>query len=267
MLGQAIRDFTRRRSRDRDQGLGTGGKVPTAGSRRRFCRKGQEPERLAPESHRPLHRSPLRPTTRRSRKRQRSTTWFGPARVRYLGASSHARWQFMKATRHSARQPAGRRSSRCRTTTTCSIAKRSARCCGCLPPEGIPGRDAMVKPCRRGAGSRAGGGRGRSRIAVCRGRRPTRSAPACSRRRPTSTNCSWTSRHRDRINSQRRAAGCRWRWRVLRNSPRCSPSFRACRGPHHLEGMRHGAVARASDDELARLDALYRPHPQSEAFS
>ena len=51
-------------------------------------------------------------------------------KVRYLGASSMWAWQFAKAL-YLADAHGGRGSSACRTTTTCSIAKKSARCCHC----------------------------------------------------------------------------------------------------------------------------------------
>ena len=50
-------------------------------------------------------------------------------KARYIGASSMYAWQFAKA-QHVAdlgRLDAG--SCRCRTTTTCSTARRSGRCC------------------------------------------------------------------------------------------------------------------------------------------
>ena len=52
-------------------------------------------------------------------------------KARYLGASSMYAWQFAKAQHVAERATAGRRSSRCRTTTTCSTARRSGRCCRC----------------------------------------------------------------------------------------------------------------------------------------
>ena len=47
-------------------------------------------------------------------------------KARYIGASSMYAWQFAKA-QHVATATAGRGSSRCRTTTTSSTARRSAR--------------------------------------------------------------------------------------------------------------------------------------------
>ena len=47
-------------------------------------------------------------------------------KARYIGASSMYAWQFAKAQAVAART-AGRRSSRCRTTTTSSTARRSGR--------------------------------------------------------------------------------------------------------------------------------------------
>ena len=54
-------------------------------------------------------------------------------KARYIGASSMYAWQFAKALYVGRRHTAGRGSSRCRTTTTCSTARRSARCCRCAP--------------------------------------------------------------------------------------------------------------------------------------
>ena len=56
-------------------------------------------------------------------------------KARYIGASSMYAWQFATAL-HVASGTAGRASSRCRTTTTCSTARRSARCCRCAAPKG-----------------------------------------------------------------------------------------------------------------------------------
>ena len=53
-------------------------------------------------------------------------------KARYIGASSMYAWQFSKAL-YTADLTAGRGSSRCRTTTTCSTARRSARCCRSAP--------------------------------------------------------------------------------------------------------------------------------------
>ena len=49
-------------------------------------------------------------------------------KARYIGASSMYAWQFAKAL-YLAEPAAGRGSSPCRTTTTCSTARKSARCC------------------------------------------------------------------------------------------------------------------------------------------
>ena len=47
-------------------------------------------------------------------------------KARYIGASSMFAWQFAKA-QHTAERTAGRSSCPCRTTTTSSTARRSAR--------------------------------------------------------------------------------------------------------------------------------------------
>ena len=54
-------------------------------------------------------------------------------KARYIGASSMFAWQFCKAL-HLADRTAGRGSSPCRTITTCSIARKSGRCCGLCRP-------------------------------------------------------------------------------------------------------------------------------------
>ena len=51
-----------------------------------------------------------------------------PGKARYIGASSMSAWQFAKML-YVPIATAGRASSRCRTTTTWSTARRSARCC------------------------------------------------------------------------------------------------------------------------------------------
>ena len=48
-------------------------------------------------------------------------------KARYIGASSMYAWQFAKMLATQRRCTAGRGSSRCRTTTTWSIARKSAR--------------------------------------------------------------------------------------------------------------------------------------------
>ena len=55
-------------------------------------------------------------------------------KARYIGASSMWAWQFMQGARPAARSTAGRASSRCRTTTTSSTARKSARCCRSAAP-------------------------------------------------------------------------------------------------------------------------------------
>ena len=65
---------------------------------------------------------------RRSKKRsKRSISLVRAGKVRYLGASSMAAWQFSKALVHRAANADGIASSRCRTITTWSIARKSAR--------------------------------------------------------------------------------------------------------------------------------------------
>ena len=58
-------------------------------------------------------------------------------KVRHLGASSMWAWQFAKLQTAALAATAGRRSPRCRTSTTCSNAKRSGRCCRCAPTMGV----------------------------------------------------------------------------------------------------------------------------------
>jgi len=53
---------------------------------------------------------------------------------------------------------------------------------------------------------------------------------------------------------------------VLRQPAIASPIVGATK-PNHLEDAVAGLSLALSDDERTRLDALYRPHPQSEAFS
>ena len=53
---------------------------------------------------------------------------------------------------------------------------------------------------------------------------------------------------------------------VLRHPAIASPIVGATK-PHHLEDAVAALSLPLSDDERARLDALYRPHPQTEAFS
>ena len=55
-------------------------------------------------------------------------------KARYIGASSMYAWQFARALRVPS-ATAGRASSRCRTTSTCCIARRSARCCRSAAPK------------------------------------------------------------------------------------------------------------------------------------
>ena len=53
---------------------------------------------------------------------------------------------------------------------------------------------------------------------------------------------------------------------VLRQPAIASPIVGATK-PHHLEDAVAALSLPLSDDEEVRFDALYRPHPQSEAFS
>ena len=77
----------------------------------------------------------------------------------HIGASSMYAWQFAKAL-HSPSSTAGRASSRCRTTTTCSTARKSARCCRSARPRA----SASSRGARwRAAGSRATGTRASAR--------------------------------------------------------------------------------------------------------
>jgi 1-deoxyxylulose-5-phosphate synthase len=55
-------------------------------------------------------------------------------KARYIGASSMYAWQFAKALHLAERHGWTRFVSRCRTTTTCCTARRSARCCRCARP-------------------------------------------------------------------------------------------------------------------------------------
>ena len=62
----------------------------------------------------------------------------GSGKVRYIGASSMWAWQFAKALSTSARaQRLDAASSRCRTTTTCSTARRSERCSRSVLDQGV----------------------------------------------------------------------------------------------------------------------------------
>ena len=70
-------------------------------------------------------------------------------KARYIGASSMYAWQFAKASARRRAARLDRASSPCRTTTTCSTARRSARCCRCARP-----RASASSP---GARSRAAG--------------------------------------------------------------------------------------------------------------
>ena len=57
-------------------------------------------------------------------------------KARYIGASSMHAWEFARRSA-SPSSTAGPASSACRTSSTCSIARRSARCCRYAPAEGI----------------------------------------------------------------------------------------------------------------------------------
>jgi len=52
-------------------------------------------------------------------------------KARYIGASSMWAWQFARAQQVAKEKTAGRRSPRCRTTTTSRTARRSAKCFRC----------------------------------------------------------------------------------------------------------------------------------------
>ena len=77
-------------------------------------------------------------TKRRSKKRsKRCNDVVKAGKARYIGASSMYAWQFMQSAGTPKDAMAGRASSRCRTTTICSIAKKSARCCRSAREQGI----------------------------------------------------------------------------------------------------------------------------------
>ena len=58
-------------------------------------------------------------------------------KARYIGASSMYAWQFAKALYVAERARLDAVRQRCRTTTTCSIARRSGRCCRCARDQGV----------------------------------------------------------------------------------------------------------------------------------
>jgi len=53
---------------------------------------------------------------------------------------------------------------------------------------------------------------------------------------------------------------------VLRQPAITSPIVGATK-PHHLEDAIAGEALKLTDDEAARLEELYQPHPATEAFS
>ena len=120
----------------------------------------------APAGHRlrrPVPDPPLGPRTRRSRRRsRRCTTSSRPGKARYIGASSMWAWQFAKAlyTADAQRLDAVRHA--CRTTTTCSTARRSGRCCRSARDEGDR-RDPVEPAGPRPAHPRLGRARPRAR--------------------------------------------------------------------------------------------------------
>ena len=141
VIGRALKDFAQaRRGRHRDEGLQPDGRraPTTAGLSRKhiFDAIDASLRRLRIDYvdlyqiHRFDSETPIEETLDALDDLVRS------GKVRYIGASSMYAWQFAQVLDASRTGTAGRGSSRCRTTTTSSTARRSARCSRSAAPRG-----------------------------------------------------------------------------------------------------------------------------------
>ncbi len=166
-------------------------------------------------------------------------------KARYLGASSMWAWQFARPSTSPSRT-AGRRSSRCRTTTTCSTARRSGRC--------SRSATTTVSACCPGARSPAAASPATGTP------RPAAAPPTSSARRSTATRTARSSTPWPGWPSVVACRGRRWRWRgccTRTSSPRRSS---ASRSPQHLTDAVAAVDLELTDDELDELGAGYQPH-------
>jgi aryl-alcohol dehydrogenase-like predicted oxidoreductase len=165
-------------------------------------------------------------------------------KARYLGASSMWAWQFAKA-QSTPSGTAGRRSSRCRTTTTCSTARRSARCSRCAP--------TRASASSRGARSRAAGWRGVGRGHRALGdRRFGQTLYVESDRTIVERVARWPASSASR--------GRRSRWPGCSRSPSSPRPIVGATKLSHLEDAVAAVDVRLDDAVIARLEEPYAPH-------
>ena len=169
-------------------------------------------------------------------------------KARYIGASSMYAWQFCKAL-HIAERHGWTRFVACRTTTTCSTVRRSARCCRCAPPK--------ASASSRGARWRAAGWPAPGTPTHATDPRPTSSARRCTADRGAI--------------ADGRARRRRWpRARRVARAGRAGLAV-AQAGRHRADRRRHQAASprrcrrravarRSRAEEIAALEAPYAPH-------
>ena len=198
-------------------------------------------------------------TTRRSRKRsRRSNDVVRAGKARYLGASSMHAWQFMKAL---GLQRANGWAPFVSMQNYYNLLYREDE------------REMLRLCVSEGIGVTPWSPLARGKLT-----RPWAAEPPTERAKTDAFGTSALredGRHRQAGDRSRASRSRRRRgvppaqvamaW-LLRKPAVTSPIFGATK-PHHLDDAVAALSLALSDDERARLDALYRPHPQSEAFS
>ncbi len=142
IVGRALEGlYAARRRRDRDEGLlphaaGTERRAACR-ARRSYAKSTNSLRRLGTDYRRSLPDPSLGLPTPIEETLEALHDVVKAGKARYIGASSHVRVAVLPRRSNVPTCTAGRDSSRCRTTSTCSTARRSARCCRYAPTEGI----------------------------------------------------------------------------------------------------------------------------------
>ncbi len=151
---------------------------------------------------------------------------------------------------------AGRASSRCRTTTTCSPARRGARCCRCAPTR------ASARSC--GAPSRAAASRDRG-ARTRRARRPTGGTPTCSTasRTPTARSSRPSARSPGERGVSRAQIALAW----LRAQPVVVAPLVGASRSTHIDDAVASLEIELTEDEIERLERPYTPRDDFQGVS
>ena len=218
------------------------------------ARAGRDRRLAAPARHRPRRPLPDPPVgpddADRGDHAGAATTWCAPARPATSAPPAMFGWQFAQAQERAGRR-AGRRSCPCRTTTTSPTARRSGRCCRTAGDQG--------SACCRSARSPAACSP--AAAAAPTGPRPSAAGPT-----------RWPTRRTARATSTWSTRWSRWRPRVGYRRPRSRwpgcPAGRESTAPivgatkiQHVSDAVAALAVTLDQDEVARLEAPYRPHP------